>query len=222
MATHITFQSAIAAALSRLRLPPPWQGARLLRRVPEVDVVMGPQYSNRLGDLLEDALNGNQVVATEPTYIMEDVTKPRRGSSVCAWVNVIYGCNERCTYCVVPGTRGVEQSRPMESIRAEMEELAAAGYKEVTLLGQNVDAYGRDMAPKRKFADLLRCARTRAPLRLAQPSRALRALALRQATRASLASRTRARARRPTALAASSRMCRALSACVSSLRTRAT
>lgn len=137
------------------------EGARLLRRVPEVDVVMGPQYSNRLGDLLEDALNGNQVVATEPTYIMEDVTKPRRGSAVCAWVNVIYGCNERCTYCVVPGTRGVEQSRPMESIRKEMEELAAAGYKEVTLLGQNVDAYGRDMAPKRKFADLLRCAEAR-------------------------------------------------------------
>jgi tRNA-2-methylthio-N6-dimethylallyladenosine synthase len=132
------------------------EGARLLRRVPEVDVVMGPQYSNRLGDLLEDALNGNQVVATEPTFIMEDVTKPRRGSSVCAWVNVIYGCNERCTYCVVPGTRGVEQSRPLESIRKEMEQLAAAGYKEVTLLGQNIDAYGRDMSPKRKFSELLR------------------------------------------------------------------
>ncbi|KAJ1632088.1 hypothetical protein T492DRAFT_991170, partial [Pavlovales sp. CCMP2436] len=132
------------------------EGERLLRRVPEVDLVMGPQYSNRLGDLLEDALNGNQVVATEPTFIMEDVTKPRRGSAVCAWVNVIYGCNERCTYCVVPGTRGVEQSRPMESIRKEMEDLAAAGYKEITLLGQNIDAYGRDMAPKRKFADLLR------------------------------------------------------------------
>jgi tRNA-2-methylthio-N6-dimethylallyladenosine synthase len=132
------------------------EGARLLRRVPEVDVVMGPQYSNRLGDLLEDALNGNQVVATEPTFIMEDVTKPRRGSAVCAWVNVIYGCNERCTYCVVPGTRGVEQSRPMESIRREMESLAAAGYKEVTLLGQNIDAYGRDFEPKRKFSELLR------------------------------------------------------------------
>ena len=138
------------------------EGARLLRRVPEVDVVMGPQYSNRLGDLLEDALNGNQVVATEPTYIMEDVTKPRRGSGVCAWVNVIYGCNERCTYCVVPGTRGVEQSRPVESIRKEMEELAAVGYKEVTLLGQNVDAYGRDMSPKRKFSELLRCGRASA------------------------------------------------------------
>jgi len=95
------------------------------------------------------------VVATDPTLIMEDVSKPRRGSATCAWVNVIYGCNEHCTYCVVPGTRGVEQSRPKESIRREIEELAAAGYREITLLGQNIDAYGRDMAPKQSFADLL-------------------------------------------------------------------
>ncbi|CAM9325071.1 unnamed protein product [Heterosigma akashiwo] len=103
------------------------EGERLLRRVPELDLVMGPQYANRLGDLLEDVVNGNQVVATDPTLIMEDVSKPRRGSATCAWVNVIYGCNEHCTYCVVPGTRGVEQSRPKESIRREIEELAAAG-----------------------------------------------------------------------------------------------
>ena len=62
---------------------------------------------------------------------MEDISKPRRASSTCAWVNIIYGCNEHCTYCVVPGVRGVEQSRPMESIRQEMVELAAAGYREV-------------------------------------------------------------------------------------------
>ena len=61
------------------------------------------------------------------------------------WVNVIYGCNERCTYCVVPGVRGVEQSRTPEAIRAEMETLASQGFKEVTLLGQNIDAYGRDL-----------------------------------------------------------------------------
>jgi tRNA A37 methylthiotransferase MiaB len=60
-------------------------------------------------------------------------------------VNVIYGCNERCTYCVVPGVRGVEQSRTPEAIRAEMEELAQQGFKEITLLGQNIDAYGRDL-----------------------------------------------------------------------------
>jgi hypothetical protein len=119
------------------------EGEQLLRRVPEVDLVMGPQYANRLSDFFEDIANGNQVVATEATHIMEDSSKPRRQSTVCAWVNVIYGCNERCAFCIVPTTRGVEQSRPLESIVQEVEELVEQGYKEVTLLGQNIDAYGR-------------------------------------------------------------------------------
>jgi tRNA-2-methylthio-N6-dimethylallyladenosine synthase len=121
------------------------EGEKLLRRVPELDLVMGPQHANRLQDLLEAVLNGNQVVATEPIHIMEDITKPRRDSTVTAWVNVIYGCNERCTYCVVPSVRGVEQSRSPQAIRAEMEVLGQQGYREVTLLGQNIDAYGRDL-----------------------------------------------------------------------------
>lgn len=121
------------------------EGDKLLRRVPELDLVMGPQHANRLQDLLEQVFAGSQVVATEPIHIVEDITKPRRDSKVTAWVNVIYGCNERCTYCVVPNVRGVEQSRTPEAIRAEMEELAQQGYTEVTLLGQNIDAYGRDL-----------------------------------------------------------------------------
>jgi tRNA-2-methylthio-N6-dimethylallyladenosine synthase len=121
------------------------EGEALLRRVPELDMVMGPQHANRLQELLEQVFDGNQVVATEPIHIVEDITKPRRDSKVSAWVNVIYGCNERCTYCVVPNVRGVEQSRTPEAIRAEMEELGRQGYKEVTLLGQNIDAYGRDL-----------------------------------------------------------------------------
>lgn len=121
------------------------EGESLLRRVPELDLVMGPQHANRLRDLLEQVFDGNQVVATEPIQIIEDITKPRRDSTVTAWVNVIYGCNERCTYCVVPNVRGVEQSRMPEAIRAEMEELGQLGYKEITLLGQNIDAYGRDL-----------------------------------------------------------------------------
>ncbi|MBW4493601.1 MAG: tRNA (N6-isopentenyl adenosine(37)-C2)-methylthiotransferase MiaB [Oscillatoria princeps RMCB-10] len=121
------------------------EGEALLRRVPELDMVMGPQHANRLRDLLEQVFDGSQVVATEPVNIIEDITKPRRESKVTAWVNVIYGCNERCTYCVVPSVRGVEQSRTPEAIRAEMEELGRQGYKEVTLLGQNIDAYGRDL-----------------------------------------------------------------------------
>ena len=121
------------------------EGEALLRRVPELDLVMGPQHANQLEGLLEQVFNGNQVVATDPLYIVEDITKPRRDSTVTAWVNVIYGCNERCTYCVVPNVRGVEQSRPPVAIRAEMVELGQQGFKEVTLLGQNIDAYGRDL-----------------------------------------------------------------------------
>lgn len=121
------------------------EGEQLLRRVPELDLVMGPQHANRLQDLLEQVFDGSQIVATEPIHIVEDITKPRRDSTVTAWVNVIYGCNERCTYCVVPSVRGIEQSRSPESIRAEMERLGQQGFKEVTLLGQNIDAYGRDL-----------------------------------------------------------------------------
>jgi tRNA-2-methylthio-N6-dimethylallyladenosine synthase len=121
------------------------EGEQLLRRVPELDLVMGPQYVNQLDSLLEQVFQGNQIVATEPVHIMEDITKPRRDSNITAWVNVIYGCNERCTYCVVPGVRGVEQSRTPGAIRSEIISLAAQGYKEITLLGQNIDAYGRDL-----------------------------------------------------------------------------
>lgn len=70
---------------------------------------------------------------------MEDSSKPRRQSKTVAWVNVIYGCNERCAFCIVPTTRGVEQSRPLESIVREVEELVGEGFKEITLLGQNIE-----------------------------------------------------------------------------------
>ncbi len=106
---------------------------------------MGPQHANRLETLLQQVHSGAQVVATEEHHILEDITTARRDSTVCGWVNVIYGCNERCTYCVVPSVRGREQSRLPEAIRLEMEGLAARGYREVTLLGQNIDAYGRDL-----------------------------------------------------------------------------
>ncbi len=121
------------------------EGASLLRRVPELDLVMGPQHANRLGTLLEQVESGQQVVATDDHHILEDITTARRDSAVCGWVNVIYGCNERCTYCVVPAVRGAEQSRTPQAIRLEIEGLAARGFKEITLLGQNIDAYGRDL-----------------------------------------------------------------------------
>lgn len=133
------------------------EGEALLRRVPELDLVLGPQYAGRLGELLADVEeNQCQVCATQPVHINEDLSKPVRESSTTAWVNIIYGCNERCTYCVVPAVRGLEQSRTMESIRAEIVDVAASGRREVCLLGQNVDAYGRDLQPRQTLADLLR------------------------------------------------------------------
>jgi len=121
------------------------EGESLLRRVPELDLVMGPQHANRLDVLLAQVEQGQQVVATGEHHILEDITTARRDSSVCGWVNVIYGCNERCTYCVVPSVRGQEQSRLPGAIKLEVEGLAARGFKEITLLGQNIDAYGRDL-----------------------------------------------------------------------------
>lgn len=137
------------------------QGEALLRRVPEIDAVLGPQYVPHLQNVLAAIATGRQLVATAPMLLPEHGdneglhSPPVRGHPVRAWVNVIHGCNEHCTYCVVPGTRGLEQSRTIEAVLRECLALAAAGYKEVTLLGQNIDAYGRDMVPKRTFAELL-------------------------------------------------------------------
>ena len=121
------------------------EGETLLRRVPEIDLVMGPQHVNNLGNLLEKVALGNQVVATEETFISEDIVNPRRESLICGWVNIIYGCNERCSYCVVPSVRGKEQSRYPYAIKQEIRKLASNNFQEITLLGQNIDAYGRDL-----------------------------------------------------------------------------
>jgi tRNA-2-methylthio-N6-dimethylallyladenosine synthase len=134
------------------------EGDHLLRRFPEIDIIMGPQYVNRMANILESVfLTGQQMVLTEPMILAEDTftTLTTRTSEITAYVNVIYGCNEHCTYCVVPQTRGVEQSRSKEAIIQEIQELIQHGYQEVTLLGQNIDAWGRDMIPKQRFADLL-------------------------------------------------------------------
>ena len=79
-----------------------------------------------------------------------------RQNGVKAWVSIMYGCNNFCSYCIVPYVRGRERSRDPEVILAEVEELAKAGYKEITLLGQNVNSYGKDLPEPMDFADLLR------------------------------------------------------------------
>ncbi len=75
-----------------------------------------------------------------------------RGSTIAAWLPIIYGCDKTCTYCIVPFSRGPERSRPFDDIVDEARALGAAGYREVTLLGQNVNSYGHDLAPEERFA----------------------------------------------------------------------
>ncbi len=75
-----------------------------------------------------------------------------RGSAISAWLPIIYGCDKTCTYCIVPFSRGPERSRPFDDVLGEARSLAAAGYREVTLLGQNVNSYGHDLAPEPRFA----------------------------------------------------------------------
>nr|WP_292773501.1 tRNA (N6-isopentenyl adenosine(37)-C2)-methylthiotransferase MiaB [Mesorhizobium sp.] len=123
------------------------EGREILRREKAVDLVIGPQTYHRLPDALRRARGGEKVIETE--YAIEDkfenLPKPRRaeiiGRGVTAFLTVQEGCDKFCTFCVVPYTRGSEVSRPVAQIVAEAEKLADAGVRELTLLGQNVNAW---------------------------------------------------------------------------------
>ncbi|MBN9250515.1 MAG: tRNA (N6-isopentenyl adenosine(37)-C2)-methylthiotransferase MiaB, partial [Mesorhizobium sp.] len=123
------------------------EGGEILRRSPSVDLVVGPQTYHRLPEMLAKVRNGEKVVETE--YAIEDkfehLPQPRRAEvikrGVTAFLTVQEGCDKFCTFCVVPYTRGSEVSRPVRQIVAEAERLAEAGVREVTLLGQNVNAW---------------------------------------------------------------------------------
>jgi tRNA-2-methylthio-N6-dimethylallyladenosine synthase len=123
------------------------RGREILRRAPVVDLVVGPQTYHRLPDVVKKARGGQRVVETD--YAIEDkfehLPAPRRADvakrGVTAFLTVQEGCDKFCTFCVVPYTRGSEVSRPVSQIVAEAERLAEAGVREVTLLGQNVNAW---------------------------------------------------------------------------------
>ncbi len=123
------------------------EGREIIRRQSAVDLVIGPQTYHRLPEALRKARNGEKVVETD--YAIEDkfehLPKPRKaeiiGRGVTAFLTVQEGCDKFCTFCVVPYTRGSEVSRPVAQIVAEAEKLAEAGVREVTLLGQNVNAW---------------------------------------------------------------------------------
>ncbi len=122
-----------------------------------VDLVFGPQALWRFPELLYETVSGRRRVFSirdEHGSIAEGMPVVRE-SAVKAWVSIMYGCNNFCSYCIVPYVRGRERSRESAAILAEVRELVEAGYKEITLLGQNVNSYGKDLAEPMDFADLL-------------------------------------------------------------------
>ena len=131
---------------------------RLRQSFPHVDLVFGPQLLWQFPQLLLDRLtSGKRVFATEdvPGAVAEGIPVVRQNRQK-AWVSIMYGCNNFCTYCIVPYVRGRERSREPQCIIDDVRQLAAEGYKEITLLGQNVNSYGKDLETPWDFADLLR------------------------------------------------------------------
>src|SRR5687768_10288255 len=130
------------------------EGAGIVARAPYVDVVFGPQTLHRLPQLLERrrASGQPQVDISFPKIEKFDHLPPARVEGACAFVSIMEGCSKYCSFCVVPYTRGEEVSRPFDDVLTEVAELAQQGVKEVTLLGQNVNAY-RDI--RADFAQLL-------------------------------------------------------------------
>ena len=130
----------------------------ILKRFPYVDIIFGTHNSYKFPEYLHRVqTDGVQIkeIFDKEAEIVEGVPIDRK-SSVKAFVTIMYGCNNFCTYCVVPFVRGRERSRKPEDIIQEIEELVAQGYKEVTLLGQNVNSYGKGLGEEISFADLLR------------------------------------------------------------------
>jgi tRNA-2-methylthio-N6-dimethylallyladenosine synthase len=130
---------------------------RILQKHAFVDLIFGTHNIHRLPQLLHDALLSKEMVVevwSKEGDIIENLPKKREGMR--AWVNIMYGCDKFCTYCIVPYTRGKERSRRPEDVIAEVRELARQGYKEITLLGQNVNAYGKDFEDRAyRFGDLM-------------------------------------------------------------------
>lgn len=135
---------------------------RLLQKHSFVDMIFGTHNIHRLPRLLETAYYSKELVVevwSKEGDIIENLPKKREGLR--AWVNIMYGCDKFCTYCIVPYTRGKERSRRPADIIAEVRELARQGYKEITLLGQNVNAYGKDFEDMEyRFGHLLEDMRT--------------------------------------------------------------
>ena len=137
-------------------------GIKLLQKHPHVDLLLGTAYVNDFKTILLDYLAHRN--RKQQLRVYDDLTihqsefegKMVRQSSFEAWIPIMYGCNNFCTYCIVPYVRGRERSRSVENIVAEIEQAVREGYKEFTLLGQNVNSYGKEFGEKDAFAKLIR------------------------------------------------------------------
>ncbi|MDD9270370.1 tRNA (N6-isopentenyl adenosine(37)-C2)-methylthiotransferase MiaB [Paenibacillus sp. GCM10023248] len=118
---------------------------RIMQKHAFVDLIFGTHNIHRLPALLKDAFYNKEMVVevwSKEGDIVENLPKKREG--IRAWVNIMFGCDKFCTYCIVPYTRGKERSRRPQDVLAEVRDLARQGFQEITLLGQNVNAYGKD------------------------------------------------------------------------------
>ncbi|MCH1623703.1 tRNA (N6-isopentenyl adenosine(37)-C2)-methylthiotransferase MiaB [Fredinandcohnia quinoae] len=121
---------------------------KILQKHPFIDMIFGTHNIHRLPHIVKEAMFSKEMVIevwSKEGDIIENLPKVRKGD-IKGWVNIMYGCDKFCTYCIVPYTRGKERSRRPEDIIEEVRHLARQGYKEITLLGQNVNAYGKDFA----------------------------------------------------------------------------
>lgn len=118
-------------------------GDKLFRRAPYVDLVLGTQRLYELPNLVKRIENGERIVSVDEKPYEESDIKINRVKGINAWIPIMEGCNNFCTYCIVPYTRGRERSRKPELIIAEAKKALSEGFKEITLLGQNVDSYGK-------------------------------------------------------------------------------
>jgi len=131
-------------------------GKSVLKRAPYVDLVLGPQRLYELPNLVKRIEAGERVVSIDEKPFEESEIQINRVKGVNAWIPIMEGCNNFCTYCIVPYTRGRERSRKPELIITEVKKALADGFKEITLLGQNVDSYGKDLPQGQNLSWLLR------------------------------------------------------------------
>jgi len=137
------------------------EGKNLFKKFPDMDLIAGPAHERQLGQYVSSILAGNGPVIKTGEGVQDwDVDALiKRENSRSAWVTVSKGCNSFCSYCVVPYARGREESRPFSAIVREIKALTGRGYKEINLLGQNVNTYGRDLkgaAAGKDFSALLK------------------------------------------------------------------